>query len=120
MEIFDFSEKLVAVQTIQLSDPFISFGWEPKGDRFCVLQGSSNKATPVIYRIEKGKPAPVCISKLEAGIQLNTISWAPQGGWLSVYANNSSAGHVYFIDTNGAEAKKIRGIEHAAINFVCL
>lgn len=82
------------------------------------MQGSSNKATPVVYRIEKGKPIPQCISKLEAGIQLNTVSWAPQGGWLVVYANGSSAGHVFFIDTNGAEAKKIRGIEHPSINFV--
>jgi len=117
LEIFDFSEKLVAVQTFQLSDPFIAFEWEPKGNRFCVLQGTSNKATPVVYRIEKGKPSPQVISKLEAGMQLNTVSWAPQGGWLAVFARNSSAGHVFFIDTNGSEATKTRGIEHPGVNF---
>ncbi|KAI6242660.1 Eukaryotic translation initiation factor 3 subunit B [Aphelenchoides fujianensis] len=117
LEIFDFSDKLVAVQTLQLTEPFIAFGWEPKGDRFCVLQGSSNKTTPLVYRMDKGKPAPQCISKLEAGIQLNTVSWAPQGGWLAVFAASSSAGHVFFIDTNGSEATKIRGIEHPSVNY---
>jgi len=117
LEIFDLSEKAVATQTMQLSDPFIAFEWEPKGNRFCVLQGSSNKATPVVYRIEKEKQMPQCISKLEAGIQLNTVSWAPQGGWLAVYARNSSAGHVFFIDTNGTEATKTRGIEHPNVNY---
>lgn len=34
LEIFDFSDKLVAVQTMHLSEPFISFGWEPKGAFF--------------------------------------------------------------------------------------
>ncbi|KAI6228253.1 Eukaryotic translation initiation factor 3 subunit B [Aphelenchoides besseyi] len=117
LEIFDFSDKLVAVQTIQLSEPFIAFGWEPKGDRFCVLQGSSNKSTPLVYRMDKGKPTPQCISKLDAGMQLNTVNWAPQGGWLTVYASNSTAGHVFFIDTNGSEATKIRGTEHQSVNY---
>lgn len=39
LEIFDFTEKEVSVQTIQLSEPFINFDWEPKGlfvvDFFC-------------------------------------------------------------------------------------
>jgi translation initiation factor 3 subunit B len=118
LEIFDFTEKLVAVQTIQLPEPFIAFDWDPKGDRFCVLQGSSNKSTPLIYKIEKGKTTPQCISKLDAGMQLNTISWAPQGGWLVVYASGSTAGNVFFIDTNGTEATKSRGIEHSSINYV--
>ncbi|KAI6183945.1 Eukaryotic translation initiation factor 3 subunit B [Aphelenchoides bicaudatus] len=117
LEIFDFSEKLVAVQSIQLTDTFISFDWEPKGDRFCVLQGSSNMVTPVVYRIEKAKSAPQCISKLEPANQLNTAIWAPQGGWLVVYASGTSAGNVLFIDTNGAEAKKTRAIEHSSVNY---
>lgn len=31
LEIFDCTEKEVSVQTIQLPEPFVSFGWEPKG-----------------------------------------------------------------------------------------
>lgn len=74
--------------------------------------------TPVVYRIEKGKSTPQCISKLDPANQLNTATWAPQGGWLVVYASGSTAGNVLFIDTNGAEAKKTRSIEHSSVNFV--
>lgn len=88
---------MIAVQTMQLSDSFIAFDWEPKGkegsqpfstnslllgDRFCVLQGSANMVTPLVYRMEKGKSAPQCISKLDPANQLNTAIWAPQGKFL--------------------------------------
>uniref|UniRef100_A0A915ERS8 Eukaryotic translation initiation factor 3 subunit B n=1 Tax=Ditylenchus dipsaci TaxID=166011 RepID=A0A915ERS8_9BILA len=116
LEIFDCTEKEVAVQTIQLQEPFINFGWEPKGNKFCVLIGNSNKVTPLVYRLDKGKPMPILVSKIEAGIQLNTVEWAPQGGWLSVFGANSSAGHVFFIDTNGAEAIRTRIVEHPSMN----
>ena len=34
MEIFDCTKKDVSVQTLSLNDPFINFGWEPKGYKF--------------------------------------------------------------------------------------
>lgn len=85
-----------------------------------MLQGTSNKTTPLIYRIEKDKPTPQCISKLESGIQLNTVAWSPQGGFLAVYAHSSSAGNVVFIDVNGSEVTKTRTVEHPSVNYVSL
>lgn len=120
LEIFDFSTKGVAVQTMQLTEPFIGFGWEPKGDKFTVLQGTTNKTLPNVYRIEKDKPVPQCISKLEAGSQLNMVSWSPQGGWCVVYGQGSVAGSVIFIDANGNEATKTKTVEHPSIEYVSL
>ena len=102
---------------MQLSEPFINFGWEPKGDKYCVLVGSGAKVTPLVYKIDSGKPAPVLSSKLDSGIQLTTVKWAPQGGWLVVYSENSTAGQASFIDATGAEATRVRLIEHPSMNY---
>ncbi|KAI1699212.1 eukaryotic translation initiation factor eIF2A domain-containing protein [Ditylenchus destructor] len=119
LEIFDCTEKEVSVQTVQLSEPFINFGWEPKGNKFCVLVGNMNKVTPLVYRLDKGKPVPQLMSKIEAGIQLNSVEWAPQGGWLTVFGANTVQGHVFFIDTTGAEAVRSRIVEHPSVNQGC-
>jgi len=89
------------------------------GNKFCVLVGST-KITPLIYRYDKGKPAPQLLSKIESGTNLNSISWAPQGGWLIVYGASTPGGLVYFIDASGAtEANRIRSIEHPSLTKVC-
>nr|CAD2172972.1 unnamed protein product [Meloidogyne enterolobii] len=115
LEIFDCTEKTISVLTLQLPEPFLNFDWEPKGNKFCVLVGST-KITPLIYRYDKGKPAPQLLSKIESGTNLNSISWAPQGGWLIVYGASTPGGLVYFIDASGAtEANRIRSIEHPSL-----
>ena len=60
--------------------------------------------------------------RIEAGTQLNTVSFAPTGGWLAVYGANSNAGIVFFIDTNsqtqsGPQATRTRIVEHASMNY---
>lgn len=107
----------MSVQTYQLAEPFVNFGWEPKGDKFCVLIGSGNKVTPLVYKVDPGKPAPILCSKLDAGVQLSVVKWAPQGGWLVVYAENSPAGQAIFIDASGAEATRLRIVEHPSMNY---
>ena len=96
IEIFELtSKKDVALMNLPLAEAFINFGWEPNGmtwsnnlknlsclgDKFCVLIGNQAKATPFVYRIDAMKHTPVCLGKLESGVQLNTVSFAPQGGW---------------------------------------
>nr|CAD2207592.1 unnamed protein product [Meloidogyne enterolobii] len=59
---------------------------------------------------------PQLLSKIESGTNLNSISWAPQGGWLIVYGASTPGGLVYFIDASGAtEANRIRSIEHPSL-----
>jgi len=87
------------------------------GDKFCVLVGNVNKVTPLIYKL--GKMAPTVISKLDSGTQLNTVEWAPQGGWLAVYGAGSSSGQVLFIDASGSEPTRYKSIEHPSLSTVC-
>uniref|UniRef100_A0A7E4VHJ0 Eukaryotic translation initiation factor 3 subunit B n=1 Tax=Panagrellus redivivus TaxID=6233 RepID=A0A7E4VHJ0_PANRE len=117
LEVFDCTTKDVSVQTFQLPEQFISFGFEPKGNKFAVLVGSGNKTTPLIYLIDSQKPVPVLISKLESGIQLSHVKWAPQGGWLVMYSENSTAGQAMFIDATVAEPTRSRIIEHPSMNY---
>ncbi|KAE9548703.1 hypothetical protein FO519_008085 [Halicephalobus sp. NKZ332] len=117
VEVFDCTGKEISVQTFQLPEPFIHFGWEPKGDKFAVLVGSGNKVTPLIYKIDPGKPQPVQLGKLDSGIQLTTVKWAPQGGWVVVYSENSTVGQAIFIDANGQEPARTRIVEHSSMNF---
>lgn len=117
LEIFDCTEKVISVLTIQLPEPFASFSWEPKGNKFCVLIGTSTRITPLVYRYDKGKSNPILLGKLEAGNNLNSIAWAPQGGFLTVFGANTPNGIVYFVDASAAEtATRIRSIEHAQLS----
>ncbi|CAJ0558216.1 unnamed protein product, partial [Mesorhabditis spiculigera] len=117
LEIFELSNKKdIAIMHLPLSEPFINFGWEPNGDKFCVLIGSQAKATPFIYRIEPLKHSPVCIGQLEAGVSLNTVCFAPAGGWLAILALGSTGGNIIFVDTNGQEVKRTSIAEHPLFN----
>jgi len=109
VEIFDCTEKEVPVQTVQLPETFVDLGWDPRGDKFCVLVGSP-KTSILLYKLDKGKPAPLLISRLEGGVNLTTVDWAPAGGWLVVHAAGSmGACQIHFIDASTAgEASRFR------------
>jgi hypothetical protein len=84
-----------------------------------VLIGTSTRITPLVYRYDKGKSNPILLGKLEAGNNLNSIAWAPQGGFLTVFGANTPNGIVYFVDASAAEtATRIRSIEHAQLSQV--
>jgi hypothetical protein len=83
-----------------------------------VLVGGGAKVTPLVYRVDPGKPAPLLMSKLEPGTQLNTVEWAPQGGWLAVFGTNAPSGNLIFIETGGAEAARFRLIENPMMSQV--
>lgn len=58
------------------------------------------------------------LEKLEAGNNLNSIAWAPQGGWLTVFGANTPNGCVYFVDASGNEANRVRTVEHSPLSQV--
>ena len=45
------------------------------------------------------------------------VKWAPQGGWLVVYSENSQAGQAFFIDASGSETSRTRIVEHPSMNY---
>ena len=63
LEIFECSKKEVAQQSMKLPEPFVSLGWDPRAEKFCVLVGTVNKVTPLVYRIDAEKPEPQLISQ---------------------------------------------------------
>ncbi|VDM73701.1 unnamed protein product [Strongylus vulgaris] len=115
IEIFEI-QKDVSLMNLPLPEPFINFGWQPYGEKFCVLTGNQAKATPLVYRIEANSHAPKLMSKLDAGVQFNEVSWAPAGGWLAVLAKRSTGGNVMFVDTTLQEAKRTNVVEHPGFN----
>lgn len=87
------------------------------GEKFAVLTGNQNKATPNVYKIDSKSPNPLkLMSKLDAGVQFNEVQWAPSGQWLAVLAKLSAGGNVMFVDTTLAEAKRTNVIEHPGFN----
>ena len=88
------------------------------GNKFCVLVSSGPKVTPIIYIMVPDKLAPILVGKIESGAQLNTVCWAPQGGWLTVFGLNTPNGHVFFIDASGTEPVRSQMIEHISLNQV--
>ncbi|GMT14482.1 hypothetical protein PFISCL1PPCAC_5779, partial [Pristionchus fissidentatus] len=117
IEIFDLSDKKdVSQMNIPLKEPFVSLGWEPHGDKLCVLTGNAAKCQPLVYRMDPTKHAPVPMSKLDPVPQLNAVEWAPAGGWLAVLARLSTGGNIVFVDASGAEAKRSNVAEHPGFN----
>ncbi|TMS34910.1 hypothetical protein L596_002408 [Steinernema carpocapsae] len=116
LEIFECKGKAISVQSMPLTEPFISFAWDPNTDKFCVLVGNDNKATPQIYRLDTSKHIPQLVSKLDAGVKLNHIAFAPIGGWLVVGSMESTNGNIFFIDTNKSEPTRTNCAEHTGFN----
>uniref|UniRef100_A0A915BDB4 Eukaryotic translation initiation factor 3 subunit B n=1 Tax=Parascaris univalens TaxID=6257 RepID=A0A915BDB4_PARUN len=112
IEIFDAREKDVSVLSMPLSESYVSFGWEPSGDKFCVLVGSQHKSTPLIYMLDSSKHVPQLISKFEPSERFTNVSWAPAGGWLVVYSASTTSGAIMFIDSNGAEPTRTMLVEY--------
>lgn len=83
-----------------------------------MLTGNSNKVTPLVYHLDVGKPVPILLAKIDSGVYLNSIEWAPQGGWLAVFSANSSSGQIFFIDASGSEVTRTRSVEQPIINQV--
>uniref|UniRef100_A0A914VWK6 Eukaryotic translation initiation factor 3 subunit B n=1 Tax=Plectus sambesii TaxID=2011161 RepID=A0A914VWK6_9BILA len=115
-EIFNLRAKDTPVESLQLSETFVSFGWEPFGDKFCVLTGSNLKGTPNIYRA--GDKGIQLLAKIDPqqSTGLNTVLWAPAGGWLVLFGAKTASGSVFFIDTNPAEPIKMNSGEHPGAN----
>ncbi|CAI5441922.1 unnamed protein product [Caenorhabditis angaria] len=116
VDIFEIDKKDVSLMNLPLPEAFIHFGWDPEGDKFCVLTGNQTKAAPHVYKIEPNSHAPKLISKLDAGVQYNEVQFAPKGGWLAILAKVSAGGNVMFVDTTLAEAKRTNVIEHPLFN----
>lgn len=88
------------------------------GSKFCVLVATGPKVTPMIYRIDKGKPAPQLMGKVEPATNLNSALWAPQGGWVVVMGLNTSTGTVCFVDATGTEVNRTKVVEHTSLSQV--
>ncbi|PAV90620.1 hypothetical protein WR25_12192 [Diploscapter pachys] len=114
LEIFEMDKKEISLMNLPLpeKEPFIHFGWEPNGDKFCVLTGNQSKAMPHVYRIDHNTHAPKLMSKLDSGVQYNEVSWSPSGQWLAILASRSTGGNVMFVDTTTSEAKRTNVVEH--------
>lgn len=83
-----------------------------------MLIGNTNKVTPLIYRLDVGKPAPILLAKIDSGAYLNSVEWSPQGSWLTVFSANSSGGQIFFIDASGSEVSRTRSVEQPTISQV--
>lgn len=116
LEIFEIDKKDVSLMNLPLPEPFVNFGWQPYGEKFCVLTGNQAKVTPLVYRLEPNSHAPKLMSKLDPGVQFNEVSWAPTGGWLAILAKRSNGGNVMFVDTTLQEAKRTNVVEHPGFN----
>uniref|UniRef100_A0A0N5AHI8 Eukaryotic translation initiation factor 3 subunit B n=1 Tax=Syphacia muris TaxID=451379 RepID=A0A0N5AHI8_9BILA len=113
IEIFDLRNKEISVLSMTLAETYVAFGWEPAGDKFCVLAGTQHKTTPLIYMLDMSKHVPQLISKFEPSEKFNNVSWAPAGGWLVVYSANSTSGAIMFIDSNGPEPTRTNIVEYS-------
>jgi translation initiation factor 3 subunit B len=117
-EIFNLRAKDTPVESLQLSEGFVAFGWEPFGDKFCVLTGSPLKASPSIYKAGDGNKGIQLLVKIDPlqSTGLNTVLWAPAGGWLALFGAKTASGSLLFIDANPAEPVKMNSSEHPGAN----
>lgn len=54
VEVFRMREKEIPVDTLEIKEKILAFGWEPNGNRFCVLSSNSgNKVNVEFFRVQK-------------------------------------------------------------------
>ncbi|KZO96016.1 translation initiation factor eIF-3b [Calocera viscosa TUFC12733] len=89
LEIFRMREKDYPVEVLEIKDTVISFSWEPRGERFCIITtndpnfgntapGSTIKTAAHFYQLERGK-GDFRLLKTVDNKTSNAAFWSPKG-----------------------------------------
>lgn len=119
LEIFHMRSKEIPVTTVEIKEAVQAFGWEPVGNKFCLIQGDM-KTYASIYGVKSNPVAVAHLKTLEYKGQINSIFWAPHGQYL-VCGNvkSSSASTLMFIDcSNATDVSLINVQEHQGVTDV--
>lgn len=94
-EIFRMKGQGIPVETLEIDDVFITFAWEPKGHRFCIVHGNPAAPDVTFYQIKAKKI--VELKKFEKRVA-NYIKWSPQGDYVVVAGLGDKNGRLEFIN----------------------
>jgi translation initiation factor 3 subunit B len=116
-EIFALDEKNVPVDSVEMKDQVLAFGWEPKGKRFALIHSNEQmkgKSAISFFSIKSKKY--VVESSLE-GRQANALFWSPAGNniVLAQFKSNEEK-TIEFYDANRKEVMAF--VEHPLVTDV--
>ncbi|KAK9269021.1 hypothetical protein L1049_001211 [Liquidambar formosana] len=86
------------------NDNIIAFAWEPKGDRFAIIHGMSQKPDISFYSMRSAQDK-AGVSKLITlkGMQANTLFWSPVGRFIVLAGYGGFSGQLNFYDVDALE-----------------
>lgn len=96
-EIFRMKQKGVPVETLELHEPVITFCWEPKGHRCCIVHGNPSAPDVTFHQMKTKKMVKL---KTFEKIPANYIKWSPSGDYVVVAGLGDKNGYLEFINAN--------------------
>jgi len=95
-EIFCMREPAIPIEQLEVSDPPIAFGWEPRSNRFAIVHGSNASKSDVSFYALTNRSLKAI--KTFPGRACNNIYWAPAGGNCVLAGLGTLNGVLEFID----------------------
>jgi len=102
-ELFRLKERDVPIEVLEIPSPVLTFAWEPKGHRFCLVHGEPPRVDCSFYTMLKEGKAQVTILKTLEKKPVNEIHWAPSGHHVVLAGMKTLNGQLLFFNADDME-----------------
>jgi len=98
-QLFRIREKDIPIEQIEIKENIVAFAWEPRGNRFAVIQGEMPRPDVSFYAMEKQVRHLKTVEKKSA----NHLFWSPQGSFIVLAGLHTLNGALEFFNANDME-----------------
>ena len=102
-ELFRLKERDVPIEVLEITSPVVTFGWEPKGHRFCLVHGEPPRVDCSFYTMQKEGKAQVQLLKTLEKKPVNEIYWSPAGHNVVLAGMKTLNGQLLFYNADDHE-----------------
>ncbi|KAH7644441.1 translation initiation factor eIF-3b like protein [Dermatophagoides farinae] len=97
-DLYHIREKQIPIDSIEIKEPIVNFGWEPHGSKLAIVHGDSPSYTISFYGIKQGTTVTL-LKKFEKKL-CNSLFWSPTGQFILLASLRSANYTLEFVDTS--------------------
>ena len=102
-ELFRLKERDVPIEVLEMASPVVSFAWEPKGHRFCLVHGDPPRVDCSFYTMMTQGKTQVQLLKTIEKKPVNEIHWSPAGHHVVLAGMKTLNGQLLFFNADDME-----------------
>ena len=102
-ELFRLKERDVPIEVLELQSPVVTFAWEPKGHRFCLVHGEPPRVDCSFYTMLNQGKAQVTLQKTLEKKPVNEVHWSTSGHHVVLAGMKTLNGQLLFFNADDME-----------------